>query len=223
MGNNSGIYEIVNLSNGHKYIGSAVNIPNRWREHKYQLIHGKHHSQYLQRAWDKYSSSLFLFHVLEYCEKDELITREQFYIDLFSPEYNISPTAGNCLGVKASEETKKNISDAQKKRFSSDENRRKHSVATSNRTQSVETRKKISVAFTGRKLSAEWKNNISDGKIKYMHPVLCFSQDGNFVCSYRSVADAEKATGTHRSNIRKNITKKTKHSGGYVWKYADEK
>ena len=38
MGNNSGIYEIVNLSNGHKYIGSAVNIPNRWREHKYQLI-----------------------------------------------------------------------------------------------------------------------------------------------------------------------------------------
>jgi len=46
--------------------------------------------------------------------RDILIKREQHWIDNLCPEYNISPTAGSCLGVKHTEETKKKISKATK-------------------------------------------------------------------------------------------------------------
>lgn len=49
--------------------------------------------------------SNFSFEILEYCEKSLAIKREQYYIDLYKPEYNILKTAGSRLGSKHSEET----------------------------------------------------------------------------------------------------------------------
>jgi group I intron endonuclease len=39
------------------------------------------------------------------CDKSEVISREQYYINQLKPEYNILPTAGSLLGFKHSEET----------------------------------------------------------------------------------------------------------------------
>jgi len=36
--------------------------------------------------------------ILEYCEPKELIIREQHYLNLYSPEYNILKVAGSNLG-----------------------------------------------------------------------------------------------------------------------------
>jgi len=44
--------------------------------------------------------------ILEYCETDILIEREQYYIDLLKPEYNILKIAGSNLRFKHSETTK---------------------------------------------------------------------------------------------------------------------
>lgn len=103
----SGIYQIRNIQNNHIYVGSAVNIKNRWRSHVTLLRKGKHHSRHLQSAWNKYGEGCFDFSVLEYCNKENLIVREQHYIDTRSPSYNMSPTAGNQRGVHHSEESKK--------------------------------------------------------------------------------------------------------------------
>jgi len=43
---------------------------------------------------------------LEYCDKKETLIREQYYLDLLNPEYNILKKAGSPLGFKHSEETK---------------------------------------------------------------------------------------------------------------------
>ena len=43
--------------------------------------------------------------VLEYCDPKELLVREQYYLDLYSPEYNILTKAGSNLGFKHSDET----------------------------------------------------------------------------------------------------------------------
>lgn len=48
----------------------------------------------------------FTLDILEYCEKEELITREQYYIDKLSPSYNILKIAGSSLGFTHSEKTK---------------------------------------------------------------------------------------------------------------------
>jgi hypothetical protein len=38
--------------------------------------------------------------ILEYCNKESLINKEQYYIDIFMPEYNICKKAGSMLGFK---------------------------------------------------------------------------------------------------------------------------
>lgn len=52
----------------------------------------------------------FSLEILEYCDLDVLIKREQYYIDLLKPEYNIINIANSRLGSKQSEETKTKIS-----------------------------------------------------------------------------------------------------------------
>jgi group I intron endonuclease len=46
------------------------------------------------KALIKYGHSLFSFIILEYCEADVRIERENFYINLFSPAYNVLKQAG---------------------------------------------------------------------------------------------------------------------------------
>lgn len=103
----SGIYVISNTVNGNRYIGSAVNIAQRFRTHKSALKNGKHGNSHLQNAVAKYGLDAFLFEILEEVSVELLIEREQFYLDSEQPEYNVCPIAGNTLGRKASAETRR--------------------------------------------------------------------------------------------------------------------
>jgi hypothetical protein len=66
----------------------------------------KRGSTIIYRALLKYGYSNFSIDILEYCEPAFLIEREQYYIDLLKPEYNILKRAGSNLGFKHSEATK---------------------------------------------------------------------------------------------------------------------
>lgn len=105
----SGIYEIRNLINGKRYIGSAVQFRKRWAEHRRDLKKERHHSAALQRAWLKYGPSSFQFSIIEFCPPEQLIAREQVHIDVAS-DYNICKTAASTLGVKPSAETRAKLS-----------------------------------------------------------------------------------------------------------------
>lgn len=93
-----GIYAIKCLVNWKIYIGSSVNIKNRWNGHKNLLNKGTHGNIILQRAWNKYSKHSFEFSIIE--KTTDLIPREQFYIDYYQSfkrkyGYNISRIAGS--------------------------------------------------------------------------------------------------------------------------------
>lgn len=47
----------------------------------------------------KNGHSNFKLEIIEYCELSVLIEREQYYIDLLNPEYNILKTAGSLMGT----------------------------------------------------------------------------------------------------------------------------
>lgn len=90
----SGVYKISNTLNEHFYIGSSKDSYGRWYNHRSALRANRHHSQYLQRAWSKYGEEAFKFEMIEECPKENLLEREQHYIDLLKPTYNVEKKAG---------------------------------------------------------------------------------------------------------------------------------
>ena len=48
------IYQIRNIKNNNKYIGSTVNPKKRYLWHKCSLRKNQHHSIVLQKAWEKF-------------------------------------------------------------------------------------------------------------------------------------------------------------------------
>lgn len=110
----TGIYIIKNLENSRIYVGSSFNYHKRVIKHLSGLNRNVHHNSKLQRAWNKYGKDQFKFEFLEEVEKELLLEREQYWIDLLDPFYNLSRTVGGHNRKATTEETKKKISDSKK-------------------------------------------------------------------------------------------------------------
>jgi group I intron endonuclease len=180
----AGIYQILNKINGKRYIGSAVDVRRRWRLHCSELHRHIHCNPHLQAAWELYGRKNFAFSVLEYVpDVERLLEREQHYLDLLSPEYNIALVAGSQLGLVRSEEARQRMSRAQRNRTQysektlralnwkgkvrgpqSEEHRRKLSEVRKGRVVSGATRQKLSAALKGHAVSEETRRKISEGK-----------------------------------------------------------
>lgn len=117
----SGIYQISNITNNKSYIGSTKNLNSRKHSHFFHLKTNKHHNPHLQASYNKYGFSAFIFNILEICDLNNLILREQYYVDKLKPEYNIRLKCKSSLGLKWKEDSKKKASEYWKK-FWNDEN-----------------------------------------------------------------------------------------------------
>lgn len=59
----------------------------------------------ISKALIKYGYSNFTLEILEYCDRSDTLLREQYYLDLCKPEYNLLKVAGSSLGHIHSEST----------------------------------------------------------------------------------------------------------------------
>jgi len=111
----SGIYRFTNLLNGKMYIGSSSNLSSRFRKHLNLNYISQHKNELsISRAIIKYGYDNFSLEILEFCEVSNLLKREQFYLNLLEPVYNIAKVAGSNLGFKHSKESRAKISKALK-------------------------------------------------------------------------------------------------------------
>lgn len=115
----------------------------------------------LQQAFKKYGLNNFSIQILEYCNIEELVDKEQYYFKLFKQKYNILEEVNFLLGFKHSEKTKQKIRMANLGKTRSKETREKISETLKGIIFSEETRKKFSLACIGITLSSETKEKIS--------------------------------------------------------------
>lgn len=89
----SGMYKITNLVNGKIYIGSSTSIRKRFNKHISLLKQNTHKNPDLQLDFNSGEECNFEFNVLEFCDQENLLEREQCYIDAnnFNNLYNIKP------------------------------------------------------------------------------------------------------------------------------------
>lgn len=184
----SGIYLISNIINGKAYVGSSNHLAEREYTHFYTLSKNKHRNSHLQFSFNKYGKDSFKFQVVEYCEEDNLIEREGFYMNYFKSRnpnygYNIdeagrSPRSEetknkisrgmmgqqNTLGLKHSEETKNKISVARtgKARPLSVSEKLKGNKHALGHKHSEETRIKMSKSGKGRVFTEEHIRRLSE-------------------------------------------------------------
>jgi group I intron endonuclease len=95
----SGIYVIRNEVNGKMYVGSAIDCARRLAKHRYQLRTGTHPSRHLQASFVKHGEAAFATDILEVCETEHLIIREQYWIDRLEPSYNKRLVAESNFGL----------------------------------------------------------------------------------------------------------------------------
>ena len=185
------------------YIGSAINIKQRWDRHLQILKEGRHHSKKLQNHYNKYGKNDLIFSILSGCTKEDLLSQEQFFIDSYNPYFNIAKIAGSPLGCKHSEETKRKMSIIAKNRPPiSEETRAKLSMTSKGRIKTDEERRKRRESLKGRmpvnkgrKHSEETKRKISE-----WHKGKCHSEEAK-----RKIGEASRNrnTGSRHPNYGK--------------------
>ena len=169
----SGIYKITNTITNDFYIGSAVKLSRRISRHRSELKNNTHSNIVLQRAVNKYELCNFTVECLEFCEKEDLLSREQYFVDTLNPKYNIrTKCVYSNLGLKTSDETKEKISKANSGKVrseeckailreinlgkkASDETKQKMSDSQKNKVKTEMHKRKISESNKGKTMSKE--------------------------------------------------------------------
>jgi|SRR5271156_3752748 group I intron endonuclease len=99
-----GVYRLQSLPTGRFYIGSSKNVYRRYYRHRQILREGLKENLRIKEDCDKYGPNSFIFGVIEYCEESELREREQYYFELWNPQYNVRKSVYDGSGRTYTEE-----------------------------------------------------------------------------------------------------------------------
>jgi group I intron endonuclease len=145
----------------------------------------------------------FTLEILEYCEPSVLIEREQYYIDLLNPEYNILKIAGSRLGAKHTIEAIAKIKAGAL-------NRSKEALAKNlehlNKLNSSQEHKEHLIKL----------NTSLEQIAKTAHPIIVLNTLTEKSFEFRSITQAAKFLEVHPEIIRRHIVKEKLYLDKYL-------
>lgn len=180
--NDCGVYAIVQLSTGHRYIGGSARLHGRWLQHLNQLRHNKHHCKALQQAYDAYGAADFALEILERCALSKLRSCEQEKLNtLKHGDFNISTNA-----------------------FSSFKGRHHTAKAKAMLSESASQRTGVKNGFFGRQHTARSKAKMARANLGKLPPnTLAVMADGvRYVSLTEAARQLDVSTGTIFFRIR---------------------
>lgn len=230
------IYQIKNIVNDKVYIGqtSQHNVAARWMNHIKSINSGM--DSYLIRAFKCHGLENFAFSVIAEVPDDHLDEAE---IDAISNNKSLSPNGYNIreggsrgkhsqesiekireshIGKTHTDETKEKLRHLNLGKKHTQESKDKTRQAMSGKPKPLEAIEKSAKARTGLKRSNEIKEKMS---LSRQLEVEQWSLEGNYIQTYPSIKNAAIETGCN--DISKCCRGKYKQSGGFVWKYKDDR
>ncbi len=215
----AGVYRWVNLINGKTYVGSSVNLGRRFRVYL-NLRYFIKRNRILYKAFFKYGYSNFRLEILEYCDQEKTVSREQYYLDLLNPDYNILKIAGSTLGFKHSENTKAKIKAKMKTRIWTEEHKAKRLEHLKRLHSSEEYKAKRLEILNIRNASKEHLEQLKRLKLHNSKEVVVFDtlNNNNTTTVYPSIAEAAKSMGCTSSAIVKALKDQEKGNNRLVKK-----
>lgn len=197
--NTCGVYLIENRFTKEKYVGASVNVSGRLSSH-----FGRDAKKYI---WRKFYQDIlklgregFTWKLLEVCEKENLLEREQFWYDKLKPEYNFDRP------VKFPSESKK----------------------ISNLTHSTERYKKSIEVRKEKYNTKEYKELFRGIQQKRFCPVDVFTKTGEKIKSFENYSDCAKWLNENTTFKGKNKVSKIREvcdgtrpsAFGYVFRHS---
>jgi group I intron endonuclease len=165
----------------------------------------KHKSMLIVKALFKHGYSKFRLEILEYCGKENLLKREQHYLDKLKPEYNILTTAGSNFGFKHSEETLARLRGRKLPHSTRALMKEKAIGRHIGRKHTEETLKKMSEVKKGEKNPSFGKNHLEETKAKLSAAngtaIKVFDKETNVTSYYTSMRKAAEAVGVGNSTL----------------------
>jgi group I intron endonuclease len=204
-----GVYCLVNLTNGHLYIGSSTNIASRMRNYLNNsfLKNKKNINMPIVAALLKYGQDNFAVLIVEYVDVKELTIRETHFITHLLPYYNVLKEGYSSIGYKHTEATKQMLSELAK-----------------NRTHSDQTKALIAKALIGennpfynKSHSVESKLRIIEAKSAY--PVYIYNSRRELLVIFPSASTLAKSINSNHPTVVNYIKNKELFRG--EWYFAN--
>lgn len=197
------IYKFVNKVNGKVYVGKTTNFTERIKKHYRRFLSGEQSNLALYKALKKYGWENFSIEKIEECSEEKLNERECYWIEYYDSYFNgYNETRGGDGGTLY--DYKKIVELWEQGNLMSE----------------IQTILGCSKGVVQRALNSY---KIKDRRARIYTPVVQYTLEGELVQKYFSITEAAKVTGIDSSGISKCCRGKLKTTGGYVWKYEEEK
>ena len=164
----------------------------------------------INKALLKYGYSGFQLEILEYCEPSDVIDREQYYIDLLVPEYNILKIAGSSLGYKHLDEAKAKMR-GEKHHFFGKKHTEEHIAKI--RASVIAQQLGRSPSGEGRSPSEETRKKMSES---LGASVKVTDTETGIITIYSSKRQAAKELNTSLDTVRRYIVSSKAFKGKYL-------
>ena len=205
----TGVYCLVNLTNGHIYIGSSINLAVRMRNYLNTtfLKNKRNKNMPIIQALLKYGQDNFAVLIVEYVDVEILAIRETHYITQLLPYYNVLKQGYSSLGYKHTEETKKMLTELAK-----------------NRVHSSSTKVLISRALVGQNNPFYNKNHSWESKLRMIeanskYSVYIYNSFRELLVIFPSVKTLAKLINSNHFTLKNNIENGTLFRGEWYLSY----
>lgn len=232
----TGIYKWEHKESGRIYVGSAINLSKRFSVY-FSKGYLEKNKSYINSAILLHGYSAFSLSILEYIHivnldsietKNLILKREQYFIDMLNPGYNILKIAGSSLGYKHLEEDLLKISLIRSETTHTEETKDKISTAMTGenhplygKTHNSETRAKISIARKGENHPMFGKNHSAETLLKMSlakaSNVKVINNETNETTVYSSNYKAAEALDCSETTIRNYLKNKKVYKGKYLF------